>query len=223
MGKKKSFVLHLDSLAILDDMSSDDISALFLAIRDYNNGDDVSLPNNLKLVFKLFQNQFDRDAEKYKETCKIRAESGSLGGKQKVANASKSKQKVAKVATLADNDSENDSENDSDNSLVFFRDSAELVYKSYPTKCPIKGSSTGKSAADKRRILTILKSKEYTAEKLIEIINWYVSDCRNTKTFIKNFSTFLNNIPDINAVDPPKIKTTYTEAYYNTIPDMNQD
>ncbi len=98
------------------------------------------------------------------------------------------------------------------NSLVFFIDAAELVYKSYPTKCPIKGSSTGKSTEDKKKILSILKSKKYTAEKLIEIINWYIADCKKTNTFVKNLSTFLNKIPDTDTSETPEEKINVEEA-----------
>ena len=62
------------------------------------------------MVFLPFKNQFNRDNDKYIETCKARALAGSKGGKAKVANASKCKQVQANLANLADSDSKNKSD-----------------------------------------------------------------------------------------------------------------
>ena len=68
------------------------------------------------------------------------------------------------------------------------------IYELYPSKCPIKNSSTGKCSKDKIRILTLLKTK--SKDEIMSIIKIYVNECTTSKTYIKNFSTFLNNIPD---------------------------
>ena len=70
----------------------------------------------------------------------------------------------------------------------------DYLYGLYPTKCPIRGSATGKCAKNKRQIETLLKTK--TKEEIEETIKWYVEDCRQNKTYIKNFSTFLNQFPE---------------------------
>lgn len=101
----------MDSLDVLDELTSEQACLLFKAMRDYNKGVDVNLPGLLKAVFIPFKNQFDRDTEKYAKKVEVRREAGSKGGKQKVANASKIKQSLANVA---DNDSVNDSVNDND-------------------------------------------------------------------------------------------------------------
>lgn len=114
--RKKSFVLHIDSLDILDDLDDQQVANLFRAIKAFQNDEEPELDAMTKLVFLPFKNQFIRDNDKYEETRKRRAEAGSKGGKAKVANASKTKQKVANQANLADSDSKSvsDSVNDSD-------------------------------------------------------------------------------------------------------------
>lgn len=115
--RKKSFVLHIDSLDILDDLEDEQVANLFRAIKAFQNDEEPELDAMTKLVFLPFKNQFIRDNDKYEETRKRRAEAGSKGGKAKVANASKTKQKVAKQANqanLADSDSKSDSDSDSD-------------------------------------------------------------------------------------------------------------
>jgi hypothetical protein len=110
---RKSFIIHKDSLVILDEMSNEQAGIFIKSIKFYQEkGCLPELDFGLKMAITPFINQFQRDEQIYKKTCEARREAGSLGGKQKVANASKSKQKVAKVA---DNDSKNKSESESKN------------------------------------------------------------------------------------------------------------
>ncbi|MCP3673105.1 MAG: hypothetical protein GY829_01350 [Gammaproteobacteria bacterium] len=117
IGKRKSFVLHKDSLDILPDLTDEQAGKLFKAIYAYQIDQEEQLDQITKLVFLPFKNQFLRDDAKYKETCERRAAAGSKGGKQKVANASKSKQKVANVA-----DSVSKSKNKSDSKSEVIKD-----------------------------------------------------------------------------------------------------
>ena len=97
-SKRKSFVLHKDSLEILPDLTDDQAGKLFKAIYAYQIDEEIKLDQIIKMVFLPFKNQFARDNDKYTETCERRAIAGSKGGKQTQANASKSKQMVAKQA-----------------------------------------------------------------------------------------------------------------------------
>ncbi len=110
---KKSFLLHIDSLDILDDLTNGQAGVLFKAIKAYQHNDDFPLDSVVKIAFSPFKNQFARDDEKYIKTCERRAIAGSKGGKQKVANASKCKQEVANVAD-SNNKNKNKTKNDND-------------------------------------------------------------------------------------------------------------
>ena len=70
---------------------------------------------------------------------------------------------------------------------------AEKLYAIYPTKCPMRGTSTGKSSQDKKKIASLLK--DHTFEELESIFKRYVDESLG-KAYLKNFSTFLNNLPD---------------------------
>jgi len=112
-NNRKSFIVHKDSLVILDEMSNEQAGIFIKSIKFYQEkGCLPELDFGLKMAITPFINQFQRDEEIYKKTCEARREAGSLGGKQKVANASKSYQKVAKVA---DNDSKSESESENKN------------------------------------------------------------------------------------------------------------
>ncbi len=120
---RRSFLLHIDSLDVLDELSNEQAGMLLKAMRDYHNEEEMQLDALTKIVFSPFKNQFNRDLIKYQTTCERRANAGSMGGKQKVANASKPKQKVANLAESVnvsknDNDNDNDNDSDSDNKSV---------------------------------------------------------------------------------------------------------
>jgi hypothetical protein len=79
----------------------------------------------------------------------------------------------------------------------------ENIYSLYPSKCPINNSLTGKSKKNKIQIEKLLK--DYSEEQLIKVISQYIDDCKKHNRFIKNFSTFLNNIPEIPEVEVKSI------------------
>jgi hypothetical protein len=167
---KKSFIIHNDSVEVLEKLSDEQAGILFKAICAYQNACVAHLDYPLDLVFLPFQKQFDRDNEKYENTCKQRALAGSKGGKQKVANASKCKQKVANVAD-SDSDSKNDSKNDS---KIF-----DTFWYNYPKK------------TDRKRAVQAFSKLNAANAKLA------TEDCKvrftgTDKKYIPNPTTYLN-------------------------------
>ena len=67
------------------------------------------------------------------------------------------------------------------------------LYDMYPSKCPKRNVSLGKSFKDKDRIKKLLKTHSY--EMLKFTIEREISEKYN-KSYMANFSTFLNNLPD---------------------------
>lgn len=123
---KTSFVLHLDGLSILDKMP-DELAGKFLKVL-YTYKKTGIMPEmdlTLELATTPFINQFNRDDEKYVKTVEKRILAGSMGGKQKVANASKSKQDVA---NLADNVNVNVNVKDNDNVNVKDKENDNVPY-----------------------------------------------------------------------------------------------
>lgn len=74
----------------------------------------------------------------------------------------------------------------------------EEIYSLYPTKdVNHDNQSTGKSSKNKQKIKKILESK-YPLKKAIE---FYLSECNRTKCYLKNYGTFLNNLPDVELLE----------------------
>jgi len=93
---KQSFVLHLDMLQDVKEMSDEEKAKFLDFIIGYNEGkasiDDVE-HGMFRSFLRLFANQFDRDTDKWKATQRRRAEAGRKGG---LAKAGKSQQEPSK-------------------------------------------------------------------------------------------------------------------------------
>ena len=76
---------------------------------------------------------------------------------------------------------------------VYVNEFVERMYAMYPAKCPQRNKSTGKSDKDRSRIKKLLK--KYTMEQ-IELVFRYEIEQKYNKSYMSNFSTFLNNFPD---------------------------
>lgn len=85
----------------------------------------------------------------------------------------------------------NVSKKDENNSDI--KSNIDELYKMYPSKCPKRNISLGKCFKDKERLKKLLKNHSY--EMLKFTIEKEISEKYN-KSYMSNFSTFLNNLPD---------------------------
>lgn len=74
----------------------------------------------------------------------------------------------------------------------------DYIYNLYPSKCPMRNTSLGKSRKDKDRIKKLLKV--YTREEIERVVKEEISQ-KLGKQYMQNFSTFLNNFPDPNTIE----------------------
>ena len=73
----------------------------------------------------------------------------------------------------------------------------EEIYQAYPSRDPNNGNRpTGKGQKDKATIKRLLTNGEYTKDQLLTIIRLEVKSREETGAYLRNFSTFLNNLPD---------------------------
>ena len=74
---------------------------------------------------------------------------------------------------------------------------AERMYKLYPTKCPVRGVSLGKTYKNKTAIRSLLKL--YSKEDIERVFRLEIKN-KLGKYRMRNFSTFLNQFPDPSAI-----------------------
>lgn len=87
----------------------------------------------------------------------------------------------------------------------------DYLYSLYPAFCPNRNKSTGKGRKDKEKISAMLK--DMSKEELEFTIKAYVQQCAEKKEWLKNFSTFLNNLPDMSFVEL-KVEKPINDDYY---------
>lgn len=78
--QRKSFVIHVDSLEVLDELSDQQAAELLRAMRDYHLGKEIKLVGLMKAMFVPFKNQFDRDYDKYEAIVERNRANGAKGG-----------------------------------------------------------------------------------------------------------------------------------------------
>ena len=111
---KKSFILHLDSLLVLSELTDEQAGILFKAISNYHLDIETELDFGLKMAFLPFKNQFIRDRERYLNESERNSLNGKKGGRPKKATKSQKTQVVLEKAKKGDSDSDSDNGSDND-------------------------------------------------------------------------------------------------------------
>lgn len=121
--KNKSFILHKDSLSILNKLTDEQAGQLFKAIYKYQLNNTLPQDNFISIIIDPFLNQFSRDDIKYQNVIERNKINGSKGGRPKTQNnplgylATQDNPKEPKKAD-SDSDSDSDSKNKSDQQYI---------------------------------------------------------------------------------------------------------
>jgi hypothetical protein len=136
------------------------------------------------------------------QTCNGKRNSELRWEDHKWVNKNEPPIKMGGVSHLNRNRNRNRNNNSQNNKKNIDVDLVNEIYLMYPTKCTISNRPLSKSSKDKDKISSILKNG-IKPDSLKATINRYVSECSSGKVFMKNFSTFLNNLPDYSHVTEP--------------------
>ena len=133
--ERKSFVIHIDSLDVLDDLNNEQKAQLLDAIRSYHLGDEIELTGLMRAIFKPFENQFKRDNEKYLSIVQRNKENGKKGGRPKEEEPKEPTgfSGLPKEPKKADSDSVSVNDNDSVNVNVSKKEEKEISAFSPPS------------------------------------------------------------------------------------------
>ena len=91
---RKSFILHIDSLGILNELTDEQAGQLFKLIYNYYNPNkpiETQITQLVNLAFYPFKSQFERDLQAYNKVCDRNKNNGMLGGRPKKNNPNKPK------------------------------------------------------------------------------------------------------------------------------------
>jgi len=187
---KKSFLLYVDIYHTVKKLSDEQAGKLFKHILSYVNDENPEIEDLiLQVAFEPIKQQLKRDLKHWESICKVRSESGKMGGrptkKAKKANALFEKQKKQTKAKKADND--NDNVNDTDNDNVKeekkkYADYVSMTEKQYTELC------TKYSEHNTKILIEILNNykgssgKKYK-EDYLAILNWVVDKAKQDGKF----------------------------------------
>jgi hypothetical protein len=155
--KKTSFILHMDSLSVLDELTNEQSGILFKAIRTFVSGDEPELDFAMKMCFLPFRNQFVRDLERYEKKCEVNRLNGKNGGRPK-----KTETVLKEPNKTEPNPKNHDSDNDSDNDKESEKDLFDLFWNSFDKKVDkVKCYKTWKKIDPHKRELIQKKAELY--------------------------------------------------------------
>ena len=199
MSTRKSFVLHKDSLQVLDDLSDEQAGKLFKAIKAIQLGEEFELDALTKIALSPFKAQFARDNEKYERIVERNKNNGLKGGRPKTEDNPEEPKKPSGLITnpenpqKADSVSKSVSDSDSDKDIKHLdqskiareqleEDSFEFWWKHYPKKL-------AKKSAFKAWKKVIKKMDEQTVR---DLTNHIVADVKHRlEDLEKGSDTFL--------------------------------
>ena len=88
----------------------------------------------------------------------------------------------------------------------------EQIYEVYPNKCPIKNRPTDKGSKNKEQIQTLIKNHGF--EYVMSAVRFEVSEKKKSSTWLRNFSTLLNNLPEApNYYAKPRVELKFNTEW----------
>lgn len=214
---KKSFILHIDSLGVLDELTDEQAGKLFKAIFAYQKECTVDLDFGLKMAFMPFKNQFNRDDQKWSETREKRAMAGKLGGaskssksKQVLASASKSKQTTPVSDSVNVNVNVSDSVNENKSltkEIIEIHKIQKFVFENCPNVSKMKTQLTFENCVEleKKYSRELIEEKLKAMENKKDLTKKYVSVYLTVNTWCRDY-----------AGDKSKHNFTQTKNYDST-------
>jgi len=96
----------------------------------------------------------------------------------------------------------------------------ESIYDIYPTKdINNENRSTSKSLKDKEKIMSLLASEKFTIDSFKSYIKNHVNYAKKTQGYLQNFSTFLNQLPEV----PDLKEETQATNTFKPPPDLSPE
>jgi hypothetical protein len=111
---KQSFVLHEDSLTVLDSLTDEQAGQLFRAMRTYHLTGEIPEDLLLKVALMPFINQWKRDLIQFEKVCERNRNNGLKGGRPKnpvgILETQKKRLEPKKAERESDKENDNDKE-----------------------------------------------------------------------------------------------------------------
>lgn len=203
----KSFLLHKDSLSILNQLTEEEAGKLFKAIYDYQTSNILPQDRFIAIIFEPFLNQFKRDEQKYQNV--IERNKNNIAKRWNKIDTKNTSGKIGMPKdtknTDSDSDSDSDSVTDKDKDInisisnkpnkeihVGFENDFQELWQHYTPVVVSNGTFTHKGCR-KTALKSYNKARaKFSHQKIMDCLELYLKDCQKNNRYTKNVATWLN-------------------------------
>lgn len=181
---KSSFIVHLDSLDVIEDLTDEQCGELLRAMKAYHLNEDFTPSAIVKVAFSPFKNQFVRDQKKYESIVERNRNNGLKGGRPSKAkepsgfSGNPDKPKKADSGSKSVNDCGSDSKKEKPSPKIKFSDDdlnlAEQIYLKIKEVAPKTKVPNYNSWAESIRLMR--ERDSHTIEEIKAVFIWANSD-----------------------------------------------
>ena len=222
-NQRKSFIIHKDSLDILDQLTDEQAGRLFKAIFQYQKtGDFADLDQFTKIILTPFISQFKRDEDKWLNV--VERNKANIAKRWNTKNTS-GKTGIPKDTKNTDSDSKSVSVSVSDNvnkekiSSLRVDDKNQLekdfeeFWESYMPIVTNDGKKVDKGSKKLAKISYAKTRKIYDAETIYNGTAQYLADCYRNNRLSCQVSVCLNQERFLNDFNAPTLQVKTTEKH----------
>ena len=214
----KSFIIHKDSLEILENLNNEQAGKLFKAIKQYQEDQTIIEEDQLiKIALSPFVSQFKRDKEKYDNICKRNRENGKNGGRPKTEETQNNP--VGYLETQENpknlknkNKSKSDS-NSNNNKITIQNENHFEQFWNHYTPIEQDGRAVGKGSRKEAQAEYQKQLKKYNHTEIMQGLKNYLTFCKEKGQLTLQAVRFLKKqtfLDEFNIVIKPP--TPLTEA-----------
>jgi len=221
----KSFIIHIDSLEILESLNNEQAGKLFKAIKKYQEDQTIIEEDQLiKIALIPFVSQFKRDKEKYDNICKRNRENGKNGGRPKTQEnpvgylETQENPKNLKNKSSNKSKSKSDSNSDSNNKLIVQNENHFDEFWEYYTPIEQQGRAVGKGSKQEAKAEYQKQIKKYTHDEIMQGLKNYLTFCEQKGQLTLQAVRFLKRqtfLDEFNIVIKPPTEAEKGDAFIN--------
>lgn len=215
----KSFIIHKDSLEILENLNNEQAGKLFKAIKQYQEDQTIIEEDQLiKIALSPFVSQFKRDKEKYDNICKRNRENGKNGGRPKTEETQNNP--VGYLETQENpknlknkNKSKSDSNSNNNKITIQNENHFEQFWTHYTPIEAKDGRAVGKGSKKEAQAEYQKQIKKYNHDAIMQGLKNYLTFCKEKGQLTLQAVRFLKKqtfVDEFNIVIKPP--TPLTEA-----------
>ena len=175
---KKSFIIHKDSLDVLDDLTAEQAGELFKAIKSYHLDEEITLSPIVKIAFSPFKAQFARDHDKYEKASEKNKLNGAKGGRPpKPMEPNKPTGLNGNPNNPPKGDSDSDSDSDSVSKRLYSDDDKRLAEYIFQGVLQVAPKTKQPNIDNWSNTVRLMREQDnHTHKEIAQVFKWAIND-----------------------------------------------